>query len=123
MNSIKALLVTASLGALSLPGVASAACSHSTQITNDSGATLRFVELKSSYAAPFFKSQWTGLRTIAPGATGTINWTSDLDCEDDSGVPNHFDVKLIRSIGKEHYCDNLDRSEAVRVNTPDLCFH
>jgi hypothetical protein len=122
MNSVKTLLVAASLCALSLTGLASAACSHSTDITNNSGITLRFVELKSSYAAPVFKSQWTGLRTIAPGATETINWTSDLDCTDASGVPNHFDVKLSRSIGNVHYCGNLVQSEAVSVDTPDLCF-
>jgi hypothetical protein len=123
MNIVKALLISGVVGSLSLPGLAAAECSHSTQITNDSNVTLRIVEVKSSSSPPFFKSQWTGLRTIRSGDTGTINWTSDLDCEDDSGVPNTFDVKLIRSIGQVHSCDNLQQSEAIRLNAPDLCFH
>jgi hypothetical protein len=123
MNIVRALSACALIGALSLPGLASAACSHSTQITNESNVTLRIVEVKSSSSPPFFKSQWTGLRTIHAGDTGTINWTSDLDCNDPSGVPNVFDVKLVRSIGKVHSCDNLQQSEAVRLNAPDLCFH
>ena len=123
MNFAKVLLVSASICSVSLPGLASAACSHSTQITNDSSVTFRIVELKSSSSPPFFKTQWTGLRTIQAGDTGTINWTSDLDCTDDSGVPNVFDVKLVRSIGKVHSCDNLQQSEAVALNAPDLCFH
>lgn len=36
---------------------ASAACSHTTSIRNNSSITLRFAELKSSYAQPFFKRQ------------------------------------------------------------------
>jgi hypothetical protein len=123
MNIVRALSACALIGTLSLPGLASAACSHSTEITNDSNVTLRIVELKSSSSPPFFKSQWTGLRAIRAGDTGTINWTSDLDCADDSGVPNVFDVKLVRSIGQIHSCDNLQQSEAVRINAPDLCFH
>lgn len=121
MNSVKAFVVTASLCSLCLPGLASAACSQSTDITNLSNVTLRFVELKSSYSPPFFKSQWTGLRTIAPGATETINWTSDLNCNDASGVPNVFDIKLYRSIGKVHYCGRLEPNQAVSVDAPDLC--
>jgi hypothetical protein len=123
MNFVKVLLVSASIGSLSLPGLASAECSHSTRIKNDSNVTLRIVELKSSSSPPFFKTQWTGLRTIRAGDTGTIDWTSDLDCTDDSNVPNIFDVKLVRSIGKVHSCDNLQPSEAVTLEAPDLCFH
>lgn len=123
MNIVKAFIASAVVSSLSLSGLASAECSHSTQITNDSNVTFRIVELKSSSSPPFFKTQWTGLRTIGPGDTGTINWTSDLDCTDDSDVPNIFDVKLVRSIGKVHFCDNLEQSEAVSLNAPDLCFH
>ena len=123
MNIVRAFSVGALMGTLSLPGLASAACSHSTDIANDSNVTLRIVEVKSSSSPPFFKSQWTGLRTIRAGDTGTINWTSDLDCTDDSGVPNVFSVKFVRSIGQVHSCDNLQQSEAVRLNAPDLCFH
>lgn len=59
---------------------------------------------------------------IAPGATGSISWTSDLDCTDGSGVNNHWDVKLIRNNGNVHYCGNLSPGQDVTVNTPDLCF-
>lgn len=123
MNIVRVLFVSGFIGGFCLPGLASAECSHSTQITNDSNVTIRIVELKSSSSPPFFKTQWTGLRTIRSGDTGTINWTSDLDCTDDSGVANIFDVKLVRSIGQVHACDNLQRSEAVRLEAPDLCFH
>jgi opacity protein-like surface antigen len=122
MNARKFLL-TAVLAALAAPGAVFAACSHSTDITNNSGTTLRIVELKSSYSPPFFESQWTGTRVIAPGATGTINWTSDLDCTDASGVPNHWDVKFFRANGHVHYCGHLSQSEPVSLDTPDLCFH
>jgi hypothetical protein len=114
---VAALLVTL----LTLPP-AVAACSHRTTIKNNSGITLRFAELKSSYAQPFFKTQWTGSRVIASGASGTIAWTSDLDCTDASGVGNHWDVKLIRNNGKVHYCGNLGAGQDVKVDTPDLCF-
>ncbi|MCB1741383.1 MAG: hypothetical protein KDK91_13490, partial [Gammaproteobacteria bacterium] len=100
---------------------ASAACSHSTRIFNDSGTTLRIVELKSSYAAPFFKRQWTGLKVISPGTSGTISWTSDLDCSS-GGVDNEWDVKLIRQNGNVHYCSELGPGQDVSLDTPDLCF-
>lgn len=122
MNPRK-LLVAAVLAACAAPGAVFAACSHSTDITNDSNVTMRIVELKSSYSPPFFDSQWTGTRVIAPGATGTINWTSDLDCTDDSGVANHWDVKLYRANGQVHYCGNLSWSEPVSIEAPDLCYH
>ena len=96
MNAWK-LLLTAGLATLASVVLPPAACSHSTDITNDSNVTLRIVELKSSYSPPFFESQWTGLRVIAPNTTGTINWTSDLDRTDDSGVKNHWDVMGERS--------------------------
>ena len=121
--NLRNLLVAAALAACVVPGIASAACSHSTEITNNSNVTMRIVELKSSYSAPFFKSQWTGLRVIQSGATGTINWTSDLDCTDAANVPNHWDVKLYRSNGQVHYCGNLSESEPVSIEAPDLCFH
>jgi hypothetical protein len=121
MNACK-LIATMVLGVLATPALVHASCSHSTDITNDSNTTLRIVELKSSYSPPFFDSQWTGTRVIAPHTTETINWTSDLDCTDDSGVQNHWDVKLYRANGQVHYCGNLARSEAVSINTPDLCF-
>ena len=121
--NLRNLLVAAALAACVAPGIASAACSHSTEITNNSNVTMRIVELKSSYSPPFFESQWTGLRVIAPGARGTINWTSDLDCTDDSNVPNHWDVKLYRANGQVHYCGNLSESEPVSIDAPDLCFH
>ena len=122
MNARKTLLLAAAMTALTLPGLASAACSHTTEIRNDSDITLRLVELKSSYAPPVFKSQWTGTRVIAPGDTGTISWTSDLNCEDGSGVSNVFDVKLVRQNGKTHYCSRLVQSQSVKIDTPDLCF-
>jgi len=118
------LLATATTLLMSLAALnsASAACSHDTEIQNNSGITLRFSELKSSYSPPFFKSQWTGLRVIAPGATGTISWTSDLSCTDASGVDNHWDVKFIRNNGNVHYCGYLSPGQDVTANTPDLCF-
>ena len=96
MNSMKALFASALICGFSLPGLTLAECSHSTRISNDSNVTLRIVELKSSSSPPFFKTQWTGRRTIRAGETGTIEWTSDLDCSDDSGIDNVFDVKLVR---------------------------
>jgi len=122
MNASKIVLLLASVASLAAPQVVFGACSHSTDITNNGGGTLRFVELKASYSPPFFKSQWTGLVVIPAGQTRTINWTSDLDCTDASGVPNHWDVKLIRSIGSVHYCGNLEESQPVEVDTPELCF-
>jgi hypothetical protein len=122
MNACK-LFVTAVLAACATPGLVFATCSHSTEITNESNVTLRIVELKSTYAPPAWESQWTGLRVIAPNTTGTIYWTSDLDCHDDSGVPNHWDVKLFRSIGVVHYCDDLSAGESVSLDAPDSCFH
>lgn len=95
MKAAKWLHLSAAASALLLPNLAFGACSHQTAIRNDSNVTMRVVEIKSSYAPPVFKSQWTGNRAIAPGATSTISWTSDLDCEDASGVPNTFDVKFI----------------------------
>jgi hypothetical protein len=122
MNAYK-LLATAVLIACATPGLAFATCSHSTDITNDSNVTMRIVELKSSSSPPVWKSQWVGFLAIAPNATETIEWTSDLDCEDGAGVENQWDVKLYRSIGKVHYCDNLSPSEPISINAPDLCFH
>ena len=122
MNASKIVLLLSSVVSLAAPGLVFGACSHQTDITNNSNGTLRFVELKSSYAQPVFKSQWTGFVAIPPGDTRTISWTSDLDCTDASGVPNHWDIKLIRSIGTTHYCGNLVQSESVQVDTPDLCF-
>ena len=122
MNARNTLFLAAALSALTLPELAAAACSHTTEIRNDSSITLRLVELKSSYSAPFFKSQWTGSRVIAPGATGTIAWTSDLNCTDASGVPNVFDVKLVRQNGSTHYCSRLVQSQGVKIDTPELCF-
>lgn len=122
MNASKLVLLLASLASLAAPGVVFGACSHSTEITNNGSGTLRFVELKSSYAQPVFKSQWTGLVVIPAGQTRTINWTSDLDCTDASGVENHWDIKLIRSIGTTHYCGYLEPGQDVAVDTPDLCF-
>lgn len=98
------------------------ACSHQTKIKNNSSITLRFAELKSSYSPPFFKSQWTGSRVIPAGDTGTISWTSDLNCTDASGVDNYWDVKLIRNNGKVHYCGHLGPGQDVKVDTPDLCY-
>ena len=105
-----------------LPNLVFGACSHSTEITNDSSVTMRVVEIKSSSSPPFFKSQWTGNRVIAPSATGTISWTSDLDCEDGSGVANILDVKFIRKIGQTHYCSGMEQSQAVRLDAPNICF-
>jgi hypothetical protein len=122
MNAAKWLYLGAAASALVLPNLVFGACSHSTEITNDSSVTMRIVEIKSSYSPPFFKSQWTGSRVIAPHATGTISWTSDLDCEDDSGVQNVFDVKFIRKIGQTHYCSGMRQSQAVRLEAPDSCF-
>ena len=122
MTPARSLVSTAALlVALAAPNPASAACSHVTNIKNDSGVTLRFAELKSSSSPPVFKSQWTGSRVIAPGATGTISWTSDLNCTDSSGVDNHWEVKFIRNIGTVHYCGNLGPGQDVKVDTPDLC--
>jgi hypothetical protein len=121
MNRHRLLLLAASLATLTAPGLGYAGCSHQTDITNNSNVILRFVELKASYAAPFFASRWTGFLAIQPGDTRTISWTSDLDCTDDSGVPNHWDIKLIRSIGSTHYCGHLVQSEAVTVEAPDSC--
>ena len=122
MNARNTLLLTAALSALTFPALAFAACSHNTEIRNDSAVTLRLVELKSSYSPPVFKSQWTGNRAIAPGATGTISWTSDLNCTDASGVQNVFDVKLVRQNGSTHYCSRLTQSQGVTIDTPELCF-
>ena len=122
MDARNTLVLAAALSALTLPGLASAACSHTTAIRNDASATLRIVELKSSYSPPFFKSQWTGNRAIAPGATETISWTSDLNCADASGVENVFDIKLVRQNGSAHYCSGLAPSQGVRIDTPELCW-
>jgi hypothetical protein len=118
----KSWYLAAAMSALILPKLVFGACSHKTEIRNNSNVTFRFVELKSSSSLPFFKSQWKGTRVIAPGATGTISWTSDVNCTDGSGVPNTFDVKLIRQIGMTHYCSRLVQSQSVTVNAPDLCF-
>lgn len=122
MKAAKWFYLSVAAGSLVLPNLVFAACSHSTEITNDSSVTMRVVEIKSSSSPPFFKSQWIGNRVISPGATGTISWTSDLDCEDDSGVANVFDVKFIRKIGQTHYCSGMEQSQAVRLNAPDICF-
>jgi hypothetical protein len=123
MNGFKVLgSATPLVAALFDAHPALASCSHSTQITNDSSTTLTFVELKSAVTPPtFFKKQWTGTRAIAPGATGTINWTSDWACTSSSG-PNTWSVKFYRSNGNVHNCGNLGASQAVRVTTPNLCF-
>jgi hypothetical protein len=100
-----------------------AKCSHATNITNDSGITLTFSELKSaSSIPPAFKSQWKGSRVIASGKTGIIKWTSDAHCKDNTGVDNHWDVKFIRKDGHVHSCSGLGASQPVKINTPDLCF-
>jgi hypothetical protein len=115
-------LATLLLAALMVPNAAFAACSHSTKITNDSTSEMRFVELKSAVTPPtLFKKQWTGERVIQPGATGTINWTSDWSCTSSTGA-NHWDVKLKRKDGNVHYCGNLSQSQGVSVKFPDLCF-
>ena len=100
-----------------------ATCSHTTQVTNDSGIVLRIEKLKSSIdGVGIFKTQWTGLKTIQPGGTKTIKWTSDYSCIDSgTGQPNLWDVKLIRANGNKHYCGNLSQSEPVDIDTPDLC--
>ena len=67
MKSSKTIVIAAAITAFALPQFSSAACSHTTSIRNDSDITLRLVELKSSYAQPVFKSQWTGTRVIPPG--------------------------------------------------------
>lgn len=126
MNSIHIKRWCVATAAALLPGLALADghCSHATKIRNDSNVTLRIVELKSAVAPPtFFKSQWKGDRAIAPGASSTINWTSDFACEN-NGAPNAFDVKLIRKIGETHYCGGLrpDLGESVALDAPDLCF-
>jgi hypothetical protein len=117
LTSAVALIAT-----LAMPYLAEAACSQTTSIENKSGITLRFTELKSSSSAPFFKSQWTGSRVIASGATGKISWTSDLNCTDALGTENHWDIKLFRKDGNVHYCGHLTAGQDVSVNTPDLCF-
>ena len=122
MDTGKMFFLAAAMSALTLPELVFAACSHNTEIHNNSSVTMRIVELKSSSSPPVFKSQWTGTRVIAPRATGTISWTSDLDCKDGSGVLNVFDVKLIRQIGQTHYCSDLVQSQGVTIDAPDLCF-
>jgi hypothetical protein len=121
MKISRIALLAASIASIAAPGLVYGGCSHDTDITNNSSVTLRFVELKASYVAPFFSSRWTGFLAIQPGDTRTISWTSDLDCTDDSGVPNHWDIKLIRSIGTTHYCGHLVQSESVSVEAPDSC--
>ena len=98
-----------------------ASCQQSTTIRNTSDITLRFAKLKSAYAPPFFDTQWTGSKEIPPGESRTINWTSDLDCRDGVGVPNVWDLKLVRNNGNVHRCDDIGPSEAVRVDTPESC--
>jgi hypothetical protein len=122
MKAAKWLYLGVAAGAFALPNLVFAACSHSTDITNNSAVTMRVVEIKSSSSPPFFTSQWIGNRVIAAGATGTILWTSDLDCEDGAGVPNILDVKFIRKIGQTHYCSGMEQSQAVRLDAPDICF-
>ena len=123
MNPIKLTsLVLVSAVGFAVVEPALGACSHETTVHNNANITLRIVELKSSYAAPVFKTQWTGLKTIPAGGLRKIKWTSDLDCTDGTGVPNYWDVKLIRQNGHKHYCDNLAQSQDVTLNTPDLCF-
>ena len=117
------LLAMAVLAACATPGLVFATCSHSTDITNDSNVTMRIVELKSSSLGWGWQSQWVGFLAIAPNATETIEWTSSLNCQDGFGVDNEWDVKLYRSIGKVHYCDNLSPSEPVSINAPESCFH
>jgi hypothetical protein len=117
----------AAMSALTLPGFAFAdgKCSHSTKIRNNANVTFRMVELKSAIAPPIlFKSQWTGNRVIKPGASTTILWTSDFACNNSSGVPNAFDVKLFRKEGEAHYCGGLtpNQGESVTLNAPDICF-
>jgi len=108
--------------ALAAAPAARADCSHATTIENNSGITLRIAELKSASSPPFFKRQWTGEKIIPAGESRTISWTSDLSCTDASGVENHWDVRLIRNNGNEHYCSYMRPGQDVRINTPDLCF-
>jgi hypothetical protein len=116
------LTLAAALAALLAPGALLASCPQTTIITNLSNVTMRIVELKASYAPPFFQSQWTGLRVIPPnGGVGSISWVSDLDCNDAFGDPNHWDVKLYRSIGKVHYCSFLTPSQMVWIDAPNSC--
>lgn len=117
------LTLAAALTALLAPGALLASCPQTTIITNLSNVTMRIVELKASYAPPFFfRSQWTGLRVIPPnGGVGSISWVSDLDCNDAFGDPNHWDVKLYRSIGQVHYCDFLIPSQMVWIDAPNSC--
>ena len=127
MNAIHRKVLCATASALLLPGLAIADghCSHATKIRNDSGVTFHVVELKSAIAPPLiFKSQWSGDRSIAPGASTTINWTSDFACNNSSGDSNAFDIKLIRKVGETHYCGGLKPSqgESVVLNAPDICF-
>lgn len=122
MDASKTFFLAAAMTTLVLPELVFAACSHNTEILNDSSVTLRLVELKSASSPPVFKSQWTGNLVIAPGATKTISWTSDLNCEDGTGVANVFDVKLVRKIGATHYCSRLTPSQGVKLDAPDQCF-
>src|SRR5262245_6381411 len=122
MNAFKTLALTVVVSGLALPAIGFAACSHSTDITNNSNTVLKIVELRSASAAPFFKTQWTGLRTIQPGDTETIQWTSDLNCTDALGTPNHWDVKLYRQNGNVHYCSYMSESQPVELDVPDLCY-
>jgi hypothetical protein len=116
------LVLAAALAALATPGALLASCPQTTIITNLSNVTMRIVELKSSSSPPFFDSQWTGLRVIPPnGGVGSISWVSDLDCNDAFGDPNHWDVKLYRSIGKVHYCSFLTPSQPVWIDAPNDC--
>lgn len=121
MNTCKLILLTAAAGALALPLLASADCSHYTEVRNDSSITMHVVELKSAIEGGWYKSQWTGDRSIAAGATTKINWTSDFSCEN-NGVPRRFSVKLFRKDGTDHECGSLAQSQGVTLDTPDLCF-
>ena len=122
MNYTRSICLLTAAGALLVSAhSATATCSHSTRITNNSSITLRIAELKSSYAQPFFKSQWTGEKVIAPGSSKKIKWTSDLDCAS-GGIDNEWDVKLFRNNGKVHYCSELGPGQDVNINKPDLCF-
>lgn len=104
---------------------AQAKCSHTTTILNESGITLEFVELKSSLdGLGVYKSQWKGTRAIAPGATKSINWTSDFNCTS-AGATRIWDVKLYRANGTDvHACGDMQPgTQTVRVKVPDLCFY
>ena len=127
MNTITLRSLCAMASALILPelAIADGHCSHATKIRNDSNVAFQIVELKSAIAPPIlFKSQWSGNRAIAPGASTTINWTSDFACNNSNGDPNAFDIKLIRKIGETHYCGGLipNLGESVALNAPDICF-